>query len=170
MTSSSASPIVLMGVSGAGKSAVGEALAQRLGRAFIDGDSLHPKANVDKMHAGHPLNDADRAPWLDRVADWLAAHAGGGIVACSALKRCYRERLRQAVPGAVFVLLDPPIDVLRRRTAGRQGHFMPSALLDSQLATLERPAADERAIIVSDTGTIADTVTQIVTALDRRAS
>ena len=158
-------PIVIMGVSGAGKTVIGEALSTRLGCAFVDGDTLHPQANIDKMSAGHALDDADRAPWLDRIADWLSAHADGGIVACSALKRRYRDRLRGAAPDAMFVLLDPPLEVLRQRTAHRAGHFMPTALLDSQLATLERPDADEHAIVVGDTGTIADAVAAIVSAL-----
>jgi gluconokinase len=162
---SSSRPIVIMGVSGAGKTVVGTALAARLGCPFVDGDALHPQANVDKMSAGHPLDDADRVPWLDRIANWLAAHDHGGIVACSALKRGYRDRLRRTAPDAVFVLLDPPVALLRERTAHRSGHFMPTSLLDSQLATLERPAADEHAIVVSDTGTVHSTVAAIVTAL-----
>ncbi|MGN6375835.1 MAG: gluconokinase [Sphingomonas sp.] len=161
-------PIVMMGVSASGKSVVGKALAARLGCPFIDGDALHPQANVEKMAAGHPLDDADRAPWLDRVAAWLSSHEAGGVVACSALKRRYRDRLRRGAPDAVFVLLDPPGELLRDRDVHRQGHFMPASLLDSQLATLERPDADEHAIVVSNDGSVTDTVEKIVAALAER--
>lgn len=159
-------PIVIMGVSACGKTAVGEPLAQRLHCPFIDGDVLHPQANIDKMKSGCPLDDADRAPWLDRVAAWLAAHEkGGGIVACSALKRQYRNRLRRDAPDVIFVLLDPPEAVLRRRAADRKGHFMPASLLDSQLATLERPDPDERAIVISNDAPVDETVEAIIARL-----
>lgn len=161
-------PIVVMGVSASGKTAVGKPLAERLGCPFIDGDVLHPQANIDKMKAGHPLDDADRAPWLDRVADWLAAHQGGGVIACSALKRRYRDRLREAAPDTLFVLLDPPLAVLRQRDAAREGHFMPASLLDSQLATLERPDADEHAITIVNDGSVDEAVEATLEALERR--
>jgi len=161
-------PIVVMGVSASGKTAVGKPLAERLGCPFIDGDVLHPQANIDKMKAGHPLDDADRAPWLDRVAEWLAAHEDGGVIACSALKRRYRDRLRDAAPDTLFVLLDPPLTVLRQRDAARKGHFMPASLLDSQLATLERPDADEHAITIVNDGSVDEAVEAILEALERR--
>lgn len=139
--------IVVMGVSGSGKSVVGTLLARRLAVPFCEGDELHPAANVAKMKAGHPLDDHDRAPWLDRIAAWIADQRGGGVVSCSALKRAYRDRLRRGQTVApTFVLLDPPRAVLARRLAGRTGHFMPASLLDSQLATLERPAPDGHAL------------------------
>ena len=153
-----------MGVSGAGKSVVGERLAAALGAPFCEGDTLHPPENVAKMHAGVPLTDADRAPWLDRVAAWLAEHPAG-VVSCSALKRVYRDRLRLAAPDARFVLLDVPEAVLAERLAHRPAHFMPAALLDSQLATLERPGADERAMIVAAEGGVEATVARVLLAL-----
>jgi len=161
-------PIVVMGVSASGKTAIGKPLARRLGCPFIDGDVLHPQANIDKMKAGHPLDDADRAPWLDRVAQWLADHEEGGVIACSALKRGYRDRLRRAAPDTLFVMLDPPLEVLRQRDAGRKGHFMPASLLDSQLATLERPDPDEHAITIVNAGSVEEAVEAIVEALSRR--
>lgn len=144
-------PIVVMGVSGAGKSAVGQGLAAILGVPFCEGDALHPPANIARMAAGTPLTDADRAPWLDSVAAWLAEHPTG-VATCSALRRSYRDRLRGPAPTTRFVLLDVPEPVLRTRMLHRPGHFMPASLLDSQLATLERPGADEAAIVVAEAG------------------
>lgn len=149
-------PILLVaGVSGAGKSAVGRAVADALGWPFLEGDDLHPPANRAKMAAGQPLDDRDRAPWLARVAAWIGAQAAAdrpGVVACSALRRRYRDRLRAgAGHGRLrLVLLDPPPALLERRLAARTGHFMPPGLLDSQLATLERPDADEGALVIAD--------------------
>jgi gluconokinase len=143
--------VVLMGVCGSGKTDVGRRLAARLGCDFLDGDDFHPPANVEKMRAGVPLSDADRWPWLDRLAAEIGdrLQAGrGAVVACSALARRYRDRLGLARPGTVLVHLDGTRELLAERLAARQGHFMPSSLLDSQLATLERPAADERAITI----------------------
>jgi len=130
-----------MGVSGSGKSTVGALLAQRLGVPFVDGDVLHPPANVAKMAAGIPLDDDDRAPWLDAVGARLAE--GDVVVACSALRRAYRERLRSAAPATRFVLLHGTRELLASRVATRLDHFMPATLLDSQLATLELPDATE---------------------------
>ncbi len=141
--------IVVMGVSGSGKSTLAALLADRLGCPLIEGDEFHSAANVAKMAAGHPLDDADRWPWLDRVGQAVGAAAQRGIAvaACSALKRRYRERLQAAsdVP-LLFVLLDTEADELARRLTERAGHYMPASLLDSQLATLERPAPGERAL------------------------
>lgn len=130
-----------MGVAGSGKSTVGALLAARLGLPFVDGDALHPPANVAKMAAGIPLDDDDRAPWLDAVGDRLAS--GGVVVACSALRRAYRDRLREAAPAARFVLLHGTRELLAARLGARTDHFMPAALLDSQLATLELPTPGE---------------------------
>ncbi|MBX9796249.1 gluconokinase [Sphingomonas sp.] len=141
---------IIMGVSGCGKSTYGAALAQRGGARFIEGDDLHGAANIAKMRAGQPLSDDDRWPWLDRIATAVnAALADGPVVAtCSALRRAYRDRLRAAITAPVrFVLLDVPLEELRRRVATRN-HFMPPALLESQLATLEWPGADEAVEIV----------------------
>lgn len=140
-------PLVVMGVSGSGKSTIAAQLAERIGGTFIDGDDLHPQSNVDKMHAGHPLDDADRWPWLDRVAGALNDHAtasGGVVLACSALKRVYRDRIREGTAGRVrFAFLDVGFAEIERRLKSRVGHFMPNQLLRSQFDTLERPGTDE---------------------------
>lgn len=142
--------VAVMGVSGSGKSTVGAALADHLGVPFVDGDELHPAANVAKMAAGRPLDDADRAPWLDAVGGWLAAHAAaGGVVACSALRRRYRDRLRELAPGLVFVHLAGDRELVASRQRRRTGHFMPSSLLDSQLAALEPLEDDEPGLAIS---------------------
>jgi gluconokinase len=140
--------VVIMGVSGCGKSSVGAGLAARLGLNYRDGDDLHPPENVAKMRVGMPLMDADRWPWLDRVGQVLLAEAPV-IVGCSALKRAYRDRIRTAAGGPVtFVHLAGSQEVIAARMALRQGHYMPLSLLDSQFAALEPPAAAE-AITVS---------------------
>lgn len=142
--------IVLMGVSGCGKSAVGESLAARLGLPYRDGDDLHPPANVDKMRTGTPLTDDDRWPWLDRVAEVLAQEAPV-IVGCSALRRAYRDRLRAGAGGPVhFVHLTGSKDLIAGRMAARQGHYMPPSLLDSQFAALEVPGPEEALAIDID--------------------
>lgn len=141
---------VIMGVSGCGKTSVGLALSARLGVSYVDGDDLHPAANVARMAAGIALTDDDRRPWLDRVAGVLAAKAPV-IVGCSALKRAYRDRLRAGAGGAVrFIHLTGPRDVIAARMAARTGHYMPPALLDSQFAALEEPGPDEAVAISID--------------------
>lgn len=134
--------IVVMGVSGSGKSTVAARLAKALHWPLIEGDDHHPPANIAKMAAGHPLDDTDRAPWLDRLADAIAG-ADGCVVACSALKRRYRDTLRRGDAGLMILFLNPSRAELERRLARRRGHFMPGHLLSSQLDTLEPPAADE---------------------------
>jgi carbohydrate kinase (thermoresistant glucokinase family) len=144
--------IVVMGVSGSGKSTVGRALAAALGLPFIEGDELHPPRNVARMAAGTPLTDADRQGWLQAVAGRLAAAAEPGAVAsCSALKRSYRDLLRAGVPGLRFVYLHGDAAVLAARMRARAGHYMPPSLLQSQLDTLEPPQPDEAAIGVDIT-------------------
>lgn len=144
--------IVVMGVSGCGKTSVGRGIAARLGIAFVEGDALHPRSNVEKMSAGIPLDDADRDPWLDRIGDELrSAHqAGHGlVVACSALKKIYRDRLRRAAENRLdFVFLRASRDALQKRVAARRNHYMPPSLLDSQLAILELPDDEPRVISV----------------------
>jgi gluconokinase len=142
-------PIVVMGVSGSGKSTVGAALAGRLGVSYEDADDLHPQANIDKMTRGEALDDTDRYPWLERIGEWLAQHADGGVVACSALKRKYRDQLRQHHPQVEFLYLEGSPDLIRRRQASRPGHFMPASLLHSQFETLEPLAPDESGVTVS---------------------
>jgi gluconokinase len=142
--------IVIMGVSGCGKSSVGEGLAAHLGIPYRDGDDLHPPANVEKMRAGVPLTDDDRWPWLDRVAAVLATEAPV-IVGCSALRRTYRDRLRAGAGGPVrFIHLTGRREVIAARMATRTGHYMPTSLLDSQFAALEVPGPDEALAIDID--------------------
>ena len=148
--------VVVMGVSGCGKTSVGRRIAQALGLDFVEGDDLHPPRNVALMAAGTPLTDADRIDWLSAIAGRLAAARAAGqglVVSCSALKRSYRDRLRQDCPGLRFVHLHGDVDLLRRRLAARTGHYMPATLLDSQLATLEPPGPDEGVIDVDISGT-----------------
>lgn len=141
-TQSVAMRVVVMGVSGSGKSTVGALLAAELHCPFADADDLHTAAARAKMAAGQPLDDADRLPWLDLVGQWLAAHEDG-VVACSALRRAYRDQLRRHAPDLVLAYLRLSEPELRDRMRARVGHFMPAALLASQLATLEPPAEDE---------------------------
>ena len=139
-----------MGVAGSGKSSVGEALSERLGIPYRDGDDLHTAAAVEKMRSGIPLTDADRWPWLDRVAAVLAREAPV-IIGCSALKRAYRERIRTGAGGAVcFVHLQGSRELIARRMAGRTGHYMPTTLLDSQFAALEPPGPEEAVTVDID--------------------
>ncbi len=155
--------VVVMGVAGSGKTSIGSALAEALGWAFAEGDAFHSAANVGKMAAGTPLTDDDRGPWLDAIAAWIDAHVAAGrsaVVACSALKRRYRDRLRRAWPGLRVVYLRGEREVLESRIAARQSHFFPGRLLDSQLADLEPPAADEAPIVLD----IADPPAVIVAA------
>jgi carbohydrate kinase (thermoresistant glucokinase family) len=165
--SSEALIILLMGVAGCGKTTVGHRLAAALGVPFVDADDLHPALNVRKMRAGTPLTDADRAPWLEAVGREIADAAAGPrglVVACSALKRCYRDRLRWAAPALRLVWLTGPSPLMRDRLNARTGHFMPPALLDSQLETLEPPTPDERPIVAD----IAQSPADIVAVIRRR--
>jgi gluconokinase len=143
------SPIVVMGVSGSGKSTVGAALAQRLRVPFADADDFHPPANIDKMTTGQALNDDDRYPWLEAIGAWLAARCSdGGVMSCSALKRKYRDQLRKHCPNTIFLHLAGTPEVIGRRQASRPGHFMPASLLASQFDTLEPLQTDEGGVTV----------------------
>ncbi|WKN49327.1 gluconokinase [Nocardioides sp. Arc9.136] len=140
--------LVVMGVSGSGKSTVGAALAQRLRVPFADADDFHPEANIAKMSRGEALDDSDRWPWLEVIGDWLADHPDGGVMSCSALRRKYRDQLRHHAPATTFVLLEGAREVIERRQASRPGHFMPASLLTSQYATLEPLEPDEDGIVI----------------------
>jgi gluconokinase len=160
--------IVVMGVSGSGKSTVGGLLAQRLGVPYADADDFHPAANITKMSAGQPLDDTDRAPWLDAIAAWIAQRGGrGGVVSCSALRRRYRDRLRDGAPGLFFLHLDGPPELIAARLAARMQHFMPSGLLRSQFDALEPLAADEAGAVVSIEGGPQQTAERALAALPR---
>jgi gluconokinase len=143
-----AAPIVVMGVSGSGKSAVGAALAQRLRVPFADADDFHPPENIAKMTAGHALDDNDRHPWLESIGKWLALHSAGGVMSCSALKRAYRDQLRRHCADVEFLHLSGSVETIGRRQASRPGHFMPASLLASQFATLEPLDPDERGVAI----------------------
>lgn len=165
--SESVQALIVMGVSSSGKSTIAKALAEKLGWRFADGDDFHPKANVEKQRAGHPLTDADRWPWLQSIADEIdrVTAAGDRIVfACSALKRAYRDLLRHGRHDIRIVYLDGTKELIASRMAARKDHFMPTSLLDSQFATLEVPGADEQPITVS----IDDDIDGIVAAIIRQ--
>jgi carbohydrate kinase (thermoresistant glucokinase family) len=144
--------INVMGVCGSGKSTTGETLAAMLGLPFVEGDDLHPESNVAKMASGQPLDDDDRVEFLQNVGSAMVRNAGEGVVvSCSALKKSYRDLLRTYHDSIVFVMIDVAEPVLRARLTARKGHFMSASMLDSQLAILEKPDADERAILVDGT-------------------
>jgi gluconokinase len=160
--------LIVAGVSGSGKTTVGTLLARMLRWRFADADSFHPEANVAKMRAGIPLTDADRAPWLRAVADWMDARIAAGesaVIACSALKRAYRDELLSGRPTATLVFLQVSREVLARRLATRPGHFFPEKLLDSQLETFEPPAPDERVHTVVVDGDAGQTATKVIAVL-----
>lgn len=143
--------VVVMGVSGSGKTTVGELLARRLGVEYAEGDAFHPPENVAKMASGRPLDDEDRRPWLDALAEWIAESledGRGGVVACSALKRRYRDVLRRSGSGVRFLQLDVDRETIAARVAERTGHFMPVSLVESQFAALEPLSPDERGVVV----------------------
>jgi carbohydrate kinase (thermoresistant glucokinase family) len=160
--------LVIMGVSGSGKSTVAERLAQQLGWPFQEGDALHPAANVAKMRAGMPLNDDDRKPWLALIAQWIDARLAAGepgIVTCSALKRAYRNVIIGDRQGVQLVYLHGDRATLTEHLQGRHHEYMPPTLLDSQLATLEEPHADEHVIEVDIAGTVDHTVAEVLRRL-----
>jgi carbohydrate kinase (thermoresistant glucokinase family) len=160
-----ATRIVLMGVAGSGKTTIGRIVAARLGAPFVDADDLHSAAAKAQMHAGHPLDDAERAPWLVRVRAAVAAVGDGAVVlACSALKHEYRDALRDGVPSLTFIDLDVDADTLARRLAARRGHFAGPELLPSQLATLE---LGDDVVRVDATGTPDEVAGRVLAAAER---
>ena len=160
-------PVVVMGVAGAGKTTLGRALADGLDVPYVDADDLHPATNITKMASGRPLGDHDRWPWLARVRDWLACRPDGGVVSCSALKRSYRDFLRDDVRGLFFAHLDADPTLIAHRLAERAGHFMPQGLLASQFAALEPLADDEPGLVVDAEQPVDVQVDRIVRALFR---
>lgn len=160
--------VVVMGVAGTGKTTIGPLLAAALGVPYAEGDDFHPPANIAKMSAGIPLDDADRWPWLDAIGQWAHARTGlGGVVSSSALKRSYRDRLRAAAPEAVFLHLTGDRALIEQRMSERKGHFMPAALLDSQFATLQPLGSDEAGVAVDVSGTPEEITERAAAALRR---
>jgi gluconokinase len=163
-----AAAIVVMGVSGCGKSAIGEPVAKELSLPVLEGDDFHPEANVERMASGLPLHDEHRWGWLDAIGAAIAEHmrdGGGVVVSCSALKRKYRDRLRGCYPDILFVYLKIDRQTAHKRVGGRKGHFMPETLVESQFADLEPPDADEQAWTMDGTRTIDDLVAAIVASV-----
>ena len=163
--------LIVMGVSGCGKSTMAAALRERLGLDMVDGDDLHLSESVAKMRSGIALQDEDRWPWLDRIGEYLSRpHAQGRVVACSALKRAYRDRIREQAGDVCFVFLDGDFELIQKRLQQRVGHYMQPGLLDSQFQTLEKPEADETDVIhLPITEPVQDMVMQALTALQTSA-
>jgi carbohydrate kinase (thermoresistant glucokinase family) len=155
-----------MGVSGAGKTTIAKAVADRLDWAFLDSDELHPAANVAKMKSGRPLDDADRAPWLASIGAWIDARLGqAAVIACSALKRRYRQILTNGRPFVRIVYAEGSRELIGARLAARQGHYFPPSLLDSQFQALEPPGPDEHPIVVEVSQPLEDQVEQVLEAV-----
>jgi len=160
--------VVVMGVSGSGKTTVGKGIAERLHWRFQEGDELHPRANVEKMSRGEPLTDEDRWPWLEAIGAWLDTRGDAGesaVLTCSALRRTYRDRLRSGRPGVRFCHVDVDADTLQERLKRRRGHYMPASLLASQLATLEPLGEDEPGVVVAAEGDPAQVLAEALRGL-----
>jgi gluconokinase len=174
MAASKLAAIIVMGVSGAGKSTVGKLIAAQLDCPFRDADSFHPKANIEKMSRGEPLTDDDRWPWLHAIAAWIAEHRAAGtmcVVTCSALKRAYRDIITSRQSADVrLVFLQGDFDLIAARLKARKGHFMPPALLRSQFAALEEPAADEHALTVTIDATPEEIAGRLIDALGKSST
>lgn len=165
--------VVVMGVSGVGKSTVAKGLSTLLGWTFAEGDAFHPEANVAKMASGHPLTDDDRWPWLRSIGDWMSeeiAASRSGVVTCSALRRVYRDLLREGRPEVVFCHLVAGEDLIGERMVRRTDHYMPASLLPSQLATLEPLQPDEPGVVVPATGAPQDVQDRAMSALGLRTT
>ena len=165
---SGAEYVIVMGVSGSGKTTVAKGIAERMGWEFAEGDDFHPRANVEKMAAGHPLTDEDRWPWLRAIGAWIderEAEGTSAVLTCSALRRVYRDLLREGRPNVRFCHVDADADLIAERLSHRQGHYMPPSLLPSQLATLEPLQADEPGVLVSAKETPEDVVEQAIEVL-----
>lgn len=161
-TSSNPAWLVVMGVSGCGKSSLGQAVAAVLGLPLIEGDDFHPQANIRKMHSGTPLTDEDRAGWLARLGEEMAARQGGAVLTCSALKKVYRDRLRAAVPGLRFVFMQIDRDEAVARVQAREAvHIFPASLVDSQFQTLEPPVGEPGVLTVPATAPLAQSAARV---------
>lgn len=161
--------VVVMGVSGVGKTTIAQGLSAATGWTFAEGDDFHPEVNVARMRSGQPLTDEDRWPWLRTIGAWMSAEIAAGrsaVVTCSALRRAYRDVLREGRPEVEFCHLDAPAPLLERRLGDRRDHFMPPSLLDSQRQALEPLQADEPGVAVSVEGSVADVVARAASALD----
>jgi len=161
--------VIVMGVSGSGKTTLARGIAQRLHWEFQEGDELHPRSNVAKMSRGEPLTDEDRRPWLEAIGYWIEERERAGnsaVLTCSALRRTYRDFLRQGRPGVVFCHVTADADLIRRRVEARRGHYMPPSLLPSQLSTLEPLEADEPGFTVSAEGSPEEVLQQALAKLD----
>ena len=162
-------PVLLItGVSGSGKSTIGSLLASRLGWTYAEADAFHPDRNIAKMAAGHPLDDADREPWLDAIGAWIDATTRAGrpaVVTCSALKRAYRDKLRKGRPNVRLIYLDADQQIVGGRLAARSGHFFPAQLLASQFQDLQRPDPDEHALVVDVSATPEEIVDRLIEGL-----
>ena len=162
--------IIVMGVSGSGKSSTGAKVAQALGAKFIDGDDLHPRANIQKMASGAPLNDDDRAPWLERIRDAaysLEQKNEVGVIVCSSLKRQYRDQIRDGNESVKFLFLDGDYELILARMKARHGHFMRESMLQSQFDALERPDGEAGVCHVNIDGTFEQVVDRAITALEQ---
>lgn len=161
--------IIVMGVSGSGKTTVARGIAEAMGWEFAEGDDFHPTANVEKMASGQPLTDEDRWPWLQAVAGWIQEHEEDGastVITCSALRRVYRDLLRQGCPGVRFCHVETDPALIANRLSQRMGHYMPPSLLPSQLATLEPLAPDEPGVTISAAATVNDVAKNALAALN----
>lgn len=169
MDSAAPQSIIVMGVSGSGKTTVAQGVAKATGFRFAEGDDFHSQANRDKMASGHPLTDEDRWPWLRTIGEWISERTAAGestVVTCSALKRTYRDLLREERPEVSFCHVDVDIEELQQRVANRKGHYMPASLLQSQLDTLEPLDDDEPGVTVLTSGDPDQVLQQVLTALD----
>jgi gluconokinase len=168
MTPPAARILIVMGVSGSGKSTVAAGLAESLGWVLAEGDDFHSPANIAKMHSGMPLNDGDRTPWLTSIRAWIDAQVEAGkpgIVTCSALKRIYRDLLAEGRPEVLFIYLTGTVALMSGHLEGREGHFMPTALLPTQFETLEEPTSDEPVLVVDAARSIGAIVSEVETCL-----
>lgn len=161
--------VIVMGVSGSGKTTVAKGIAEAMGWEFAEGDDFHPKANVEKMASGHPLTDEDRWPWLEAIGAWIEEREAAGasaVITCSALRRVYRDLLRGGRPGVRFCHIEADSTLIADRLEHRRGHYMPPSLLPSQLATLEPLEPDEPGVTVSAAATVEDVIHNALDALD----